>query len=95
MFAVLVWLACPTGNFTPRPQTPVTRQVLFLGYSYRWLRPRDDMTVAHYLPDADPIRRQLLGESPTGGFGYTSPSAEDVPLKAWLIERLGADAVAA
>ena len=73
----------------------VTRQVLFLGYSYRWLRPRDDMTVAHYLPDADPIRRQLLGESPTGGFGYTSPSAEDVPLKAWLIERLGADAVAA
>ena len=73
----------------------ITRQVLFLGYSYRWLRPRDDMTVAHYLPGADPIRRQLLGESPSGGFGYTSPAAEDVPLKAWLIERLGTDAVAA
>ena len=71
----------------------VTRKVLFLGYSYRWLRPRDDMTVDHYLPGADPIRRQLLGESPNGGFGYTSPTDDDVPLKTWLAERLGADAL--
>ena len=74
-------------------RSTVTRKVLFLGYSYRWLRPRDDMTVAHYLDGADPIRRQLLGESPNGGFGYTSPADEDVPLKTWLGERLGADAV--
>ena len=74
-------------------RSTVTRKVLFLGYSYRWLRPRDDMTVAHYLPGADSIRRQLLGESPNGGFGYTSPTDEDVPLKAWLEERLGADAL--
>ena len=71
----------------------ITRKVLFLGYSYRWLRPRDDMTVEHYLPGADPIRRQLLGESPNGGFGYTSPTDEDVPLKTWLQERLGVEAV--
>ena len=64
-----------------------------MGYSYRWLRPRDDMTVAHYLDDADPVRRQLLGMSPNGGFGYTSPAEEDVPLKTWLTERLGAEAV--
>lgn len=64
-----------------------------LGYSYRWLRPRDDMTVAHYLESADPIRRQLLGMSPNGGFGYTSPTDEDVPLKTWLSEHLGADAL--
>ncbi|MCE2424820.1 MAG: phytanoyl-CoA dioxygenase family protein [Pseudomonadales bacterium] len=76
-----------------RNRSAVTRKVLFLGYSYRWLRPRDDMTVAHYLPRADPIRRQLLGESPNGGFGYTSPAAVDVPLKTWLVERLGADGV--
>lgn len=75
-------------------RSAVTRKVLFLGYSYRWLRPRDDMTVGHYLPAADPIRRQLLGASPNGGFGYTSPADEDVPLKAWLSERLGAEAVA-
>ena len=74
-------------------RSDVTRKVLFLGYSYRWLRPRDDMTVAHYLPGADPVRRQLLGESPNGGFGYTSPTDEDVPLKTWLAERLGADAL--
>jgi len=71
----------------------VTRKVLFLGYSYRWLRPRDDMTVAHYLDAADPVRRQLLGASPNGGFGYTSPAEEDVPLKTWLAERLGAEAL--
>lgn len=60
------------------------RRVLFYGYSYRWLRPRDDMQVAHYLPNCDPIRRQLLGESVTGGRGYTSPTDGDVPLKEWI-----------
>jgi ectoine hydroxylase len=68
-----------SANYWHRP-----RRVLFYGYSYRWLRPRDDMQVAHYLPDCDPIRRQLLGASATGGRGYTSPTAEDVPLKAWM-----------
>ncbi|HIF10765.1 MAG TPA: hypothetical protein EYQ81_13625, partial [Sneathiellales bacterium] len=53
------------------------RLVLFYGYSYRWLRPRDDMDVAHYLDDCTPIRQQLLGLSPTGGRGYTSPTDED------------------
>ncbi|MDE0052651.1 MAG: phytanoyl-CoA dioxygenase family protein [Gammaproteobacteria bacterium] len=72
-----------------------TRKMLFLGYSYRWLRPRDDMTVEHYLEDADPIRRQLLGVSPTGGMGYTSPTDEDVPLKGWLEQHLGESAVIA
>ena len=33
----------------------VPRRVLFYGYSYRWLRPRDDMTVDHYLDKCDPI----------------------------------------
>lgn len=64
-----------------------TRKVLFYGYSYRWLRPRDDMTVDHLMERCDPIRRQLLGAS-TGGMGYTSPGPEDVPLKAWMEEHL-------
>ena len=71
----------------------ITRKVLFYGYSYRWLKPRDDMTVAHYMEGSDPIRQQLLGASPNGGFGYTSPADEDVPLKIWLQEKLGEDAV--
>ncbi len=76
-----------------RNRSEVTRKVLFLGYSYRWLKPRDDMTVDRYMADADPIRRQLLGASPNGGFGFTSPADEDVPLKTWLVDRLGADGV--
>jgi ectoine hydroxylase-related dioxygenase (phytanoyl-CoA dioxygenase family) len=73
----------------------VPRKVLFYGYSYRWLRPRDNMTVGHYLERCDPIRRQLLGVSVTGGHGYSSPSPEDVPLRAWLEEHIGAEAVPA
>ena len=73
----------------------VTRKVLFLGYSYRWLRPRDNMTVGRYLEGADPIRRQLLGAGPTGSHGYTSPADEDVPLKAWWAEHAGQEAVVA
>ncbi len=71
------------------------RKVLFYGYSYRWLRPRDDMRVQHYLERSDPIRRQLLGASATGAYGYSSPRPEDVPLRAWLQEHLGAEAVPA
>jgi ectoine hydroxylase-related dioxygenase (phytanoyl-CoA dioxygenase family) len=71
----------------------VTRKVLFYGYSYRWLKPRDNMTVAHYMERCDPVRRQLLGASPTGGFGFTSPSDDDVPLKAWIREHQGEGAV--
>ncbi|MCZ6634520.1 MAG: phytanoyl-CoA dioxygenase family protein [bacterium] len=71
----------------------ITRKVLFYGYSYRWLQPRDDMTVAHLMEGSDPIRRQLLGASPNGGFGFTSPKDEDVPLKVWLQEHLGEAAV--
>ena len=73
----------------------VPRRVLFYGYSYRWLRPRDDMDVAHYLDRCDPIRQQLLGVSHTGGHGYTSPKPEDIPLKAWIEEQLGEKAVVA
>ena len=71
----------------------LTRKVLFYGYSYRWLRPRDDMTVEHVMESCDPIRQQLLGAS-TGGMGYTSPRDEDAPLRPWLREHLGEEAVA-
>lgn len=70
-----------------------TRKALFYGYSYRWLKPRDNMTVSHYMDDADPVRKQLLGASPNGGFGFTSPTDEDVPLKTWIEEHLGKEAV--
>ena len=75
-------------NFSPN-----ARKVLFYGYSYRWLRPRDDMTVAHLMDRCDPIQQQLLGAGPSGGHGYTSPKEEDVPLREWIREHLGEEAV--
>ncbi len=63
----------------------ITRKVLFYGYSFRWIRPRDDMSIEHYLRDCSPIRRQLLGTKVTLR-GYSSPEPEDVPLKAWMEE---------
>jgi ectoine hydroxylase len=71
----------------------MTRKGLFYGYSYRWLRPRDNMTVAHYMDRSDPIRQQLLGAAPTGGKGFSSPLDEDVPLRTWMEENLGVGAV--
>jgi ectoine hydroxylase-related dioxygenase (phytanoyl-CoA dioxygenase family) len=78
----------PTTN-----ASDVARKVLFYGYSYRWLRPRDDQSVNDLLPRCDPIRRQLLGDSANGGFGYSSPTDEDVPLRVWLREHLGEEAL--
>ncbi|RKU31333.1 hypothetical protein C6497_02245 [Candidatus Poribacteria bacterium] len=76
-----------------RNTSDITRKVLFYGYSYRWLQPRDNMTVEHYMDKSDPIRQQILGKS-TGGMGYTSPGDKDVPLRAWIQENIGGDAVA-
>ena len=78
-----IWHSAST-NYWTQP-----RRVLFYGYSYRWLRPRDDMQVEHYLDRYDPVRKQLLGVSYSGGRGYTSPTDEDVPLRAWIEEHLG------
>ncbi|MAG35090.1 MAG: hypothetical protein CL878_02410 [Dehalococcoidia bacterium] len=43
-------------------RSPYTRKVLFYGYAYRWLRPRDELTVTdEVLTASTPIRRQLFG----------------------------------
>ena len=39
-----------------------TRKALFYGYTYRWIRPRDELTVGpERLARLTPLRRQLLG----------------------------------
>lgn len=75
-------------------ESDITRKVLFYGYSHRWLRPRDEVTVSHVIDRCDPIRQQLLGASIGGAFGYTSPKNEDIPLRTWIKEHVGEDAVA-
>lgn len=62
-----------------------TRKVVWLGYGYRWLRPKDQMTVAHLLPRLDPVRRQLLGDGLSANGAY-DPADGDVPLRSWLRE---------
>jgi len=76
-----------------RNHSTSTRIALYYGYSYRWLKPRDDMTVDQLLNRCDPIRRQLLGDSVNGNHSFTSPQEEDVLLRAWISEHVGEDAV--
>ena len=64
----------------------ITRKGVFFGYGYRWLRPKDDMTISEeLLARYDPIRRQLLGDSSDNNHRFT-PLPADTPLKAWLEE---------
>lgn len=66
----------------------MTRKALFYGYGYRWIRPKDEMSVEPLYERCDPIRRQLLGAA-TRNNGRYVPSEADVPLREWLIENLG------
>lgn len=70
----------------------MTRKVIWYGYSYRWLRPKDAMTVAHLYPTLAPIQRQLLGDA-TSANGMYDPTDADVPLRVWLREHDPASAV--
>jgi ectoine hydroxylase len=63
----------------------VTRKILFYGYGYRWIRTKDDMTVASLWAESSPIRKQLLGYGPSCN-GFYSPTDDDVPLRVWLRE---------
>ena len=60
-----------------------SRKVIWYGYSYRWMRPKDEMTVAHLYGQLTPIQRQLLGDATSANSVY-DPTPEDVPLRAWL-----------
>ena len=70
----------------------VTRKVLFYGYSFRWLRTKDDMTISPELMErSEPIRRQLFGDGVNAN-GHFSPTDADVPLRMWLKEHRPEDA---
>lgn len=67
----------------------VTRKVLFMGYSYRWLRGLDyNLMPPELLEKCDPIRRQLLGDG-VDVKGWWQPTDADVPLKTWIAEHRG------
>ena len=65
----------------------VTRKMLFLAYTYRWIRPRDDdPRPAEWHDTLSPVRQQILGRG-TGAKSYWLPTDDDAPLRAWLRER--------
>jgi len=65
----------------------VTRKALFLGYTYRWVRPRDDYRFdADWLAGLSPIRRQLLG-SGAGAMSFWGLGDEEAALRASLRRR--------
>ena len=71
----------------------VTRKVLFMGYSYRWLRGLDyNLMPSELLEKCDPIRRQLLGDG-VDIKGWWQPTDADVPLKTWIAEHRGEEYV--
>ncbi|MDE0313299.1 MAG: phytanoyl-CoA dioxygenase family protein [Candidatus Poribacteria bacterium] len=71
----------------------VTRKVLFMGYSYRWLRGLDyNLMPPEILEKCDPIRRQLLGDG-VNIKGWWQPTDADVPLKTWIKEHRGEEYV--
>jgi ectoine hydroxylase len=70
-----------------------TRKVVWIGYAYRWMRPKDGLSVSHLLPQLDPVRRQLLGAGLSANGTY-DPVDGDVPLRTWLREHCPEDAEA-
>jgi ectoine hydroxylase-related dioxygenase (phytanoyl-CoA dioxygenase family) len=65
----------------------VTRKALFVGYTYRWVRPRENGGRTGIDGEGlSPLRRQLLGYA-SNGLGYWLPGDDEVPLRTWLDER--------
>jgi ectoine hydroxylase len=67
----------------------LTRKALFLGYTYRWIRPRDDYPIDW---DAEPyrglsrVRRQLLGWGLDAN-SFWGLGGDTYPLREWMGER--------
>ena len=64
----------------------VTRKVVFMGYSYRWMRGLDyNLMEEDLLERCTPVRRQMLGDG-VNIKGWWQPTEADVPLKGFLDE---------
>jgi hypothetical protein len=75
---------------SPSPnRSTVTRTMVLLSYTYRWIGVRDEAAMAAWPRETSPVRRQLLGQDEEGGgfFGITSSTPDDIPLRAELKKR--------
>jgi ectoine hydroxylase len=70
-----------------RNTSGMTRRALFYAYTYRWVRPRDDMQLpADVVASLSPVQRQLLGEG-TAAIDFWMPDHVDLPLEEWMASR--------
>ena len=79
-----------TASSTPSGPnlSAITRKTIFMGYSYRWLRPLDFVVQPPELLEKvrhNAVRWQLLGAWQTD-MAFSLPKDEDVPLRAWYRE---------
>lgn len=75
-------------------RSTITRKLLFIGYTYRWIRPLDELPLdrsGQWWADRSPVQRQLLGDGThTANFwginwdGYVD---EQIPLRRELRQR--------
>jgi ectoine hydroxylase len=64
-------------------RSSIARKALFFAYTYRWVRPRDDIRIPPELfGTITPVRAQLLGAG-TSAIGHWMPEQDDAPLRAW------------
>ncbi|MFN2469706.1 MAG: phytanoyl-CoA dioxygenase family protein [Gaiellaceae bacterium] len=61
-------------------RSDIARKALFVAYTFRWIRPREDLWSPEYAR-LSPLKRQLLGAA-TDQLGYWLPGDGDVPLRA-------------
>jgi ectoine hydroxylase-related dioxygenase (phytanoyl-CoA dioxygenase family) len=67
-------------------RSELTRKVVFMAYTYRWVRPREPFHLNGRSGMLTPLRRQLLGAAGSEN-GHWLPADEDVPLRDWLAAR--------
>jgi ectoine hydroxylase-related dioxygenase (phytanoyl-CoA dioxygenase family) len=66
-------------------RSDIVRKALFVAYTYRWVRPREELWPSRFGP-VSPVRRQLLGGA-ASPLGHWLPTDNDVPLRATPADR--------
>ena len=72
----------------------ITRKILFIGYTYRWIRPLDDMPIdygSEWYANRTPVQRQLLGSGTHTanywGINWDGYIDDEIPLRKELKTR--------
>lgn len=61
-----------------------TRFFALVGYAYRWLKPKEPLSVeTAYATERCPLKKQMMRHT-TSNMGLCGPSPEDTPLVPWL-----------